>query len=246
METHITTFAHGRGYEKSAQSLMERCRDTSFFDSVEYWNLDRVRSSRWYGTNAPYREILANRKGAGLYAWKPLIIADRLERAREGDVVIWHDAGKPHLKYWDAIDRDLPIPAFVQKVIEQYDGIFAAPSSYIHGHWTKRRCFEKMGCDDMLFRNHVQFCCYFLVFHNTSLSRELVQEWLRNSSDPEIIDDSRHPQGEYPEFQDHRWEQSILTNLLVKYSQQGRLRLPLQHIFAPPTYRDLRTVLRLS
>lgn len=243
MNLHLVSFANGADYEESGRRLLERIQKHALFDNVDYWNIERIRATDWYSTNADYRRVLANPRGSGFWAWKPLAIYQALLAACEGDVVVWHDAGKTRYRYWEAFTSDLRIREFVAEVMARYSGLYAAPSSYIHGQWTKRRCLELMNCDTLYVRRHIQFCCYFLVFQNNEQNRNFVREWLEWCSIPELIDDTRHPEGEYPEFRDHRWEQSALTNMLLRYKQAGKITLPLHHIFRPPTFRNLKGVI---
>jgi len=49
---------------------------------------------------------------------------------------------------------------------------------------------------------------------------DLVREWESRMRDVSLIDDSPSPQGEHPEFRDHRHDQSIFTLLAYERALQ--------------------------
>jgi hypothetical protein len=84
--------------------------------------------------------------------------------------------------------------------------------------WTKRDCFVLMDCDSKEYWNSPQVQAGINIWKNTPRVRSFLEEWLEYCKDPRIITDQPNTCGEdnLTEYQDHRHDQSILTNLLIK------------------------------
>ncbi|MGL1292513.1 hypothetical protein ACSTJK_24570, partial [Vibrio parahaemolyticus] len=75
---------------ESQRRLAAAAAATGDFDTVENWSPDRLRQTAFY---REHREILDRSRGAGNWAWKPYIIADALEKRRDGDFIVFSDTG---------------------------------------------------------------------------------------------------------------------------------------------------------
>jgi hypothetical protein len=140
--------------------------------------------------------------------------------------VIYHDAGRQCYSY--EIDRDLR--PFCKYVVENHNGIFANFGPFSHKRFCKRDCFRVMGCDSELYWNSKQANGSFGVYQNNELAREFVKEWLDYCLHSNMIVTDRPSEvSEFPEFEAHRHDQSILTNMLLMYNQQRKLPLDPKH-----------------
>jgi uncharacterized protein DUF1647 len=84
----------------------------------------------------PHMNVEVN---AGEYAWKPVIVAevvDRVRRSETPDDVLWTDAGS----YFHALE---PIATRVRSG----DGLWVRRSSGTMGQWTHPRMFDSLGAD---------------------------------------------------------------------------------------------------
>jgi hypothetical protein len=130
------------GFEEPMRIVLETARRHGA-DSVRGWTGDDIRALSIY---PDYREVLDAPRGAGYWAWKPLIILEELNALPEGDVLIYSDAGRADRPY--RIDR--PLREVVDWVLRERDGML--PGVYIpqwgaNQRWTKAECFAAMGCD---------------------------------------------------------------------------------------------------
>src|SRR5262249_738335 len=108
---------------------------------------ERDRLPRWGGVvhhrfdYAAYPDYLDVNVNAGEYAWKPVIVADVVERARaEGRDVLWADAGC-FFHQLDAIGRQ----------IADSDGLWVRRSPGTMREWTHPGMFEALGADPSRF-----------------------------------------------------------------------------------------------
>lgn len=188
-------------------------------DSVRGWTGDDIRALSIY---PDYREVLDAPRGAGYWAWKPLIILEELNALPDGDVLIYSDAGRADRPY--RIDR--PLREVVDWVLRERDGML--PGVYIpqwgaNQRWTKAECFAAMGCDTPAIRLHPQIQATFSVWQAHDRSRAFVARWARWCLDPRAVADERIDPGlrEADDFIDHRHDQSVLTNLALLEGLRG-------------------------
>ena len=159
------------------------------------------------------RFLLSQRRGAGLWIWKPYIILDALERARDGDVVIYCDAGARIL-------RDLAPLADAARSLEHGVLGFEIAPGFIERRWTKRDAFVQMNCDSARFHDTPQMTGGSVVFVRRAASLDFVYEWLSLVCQVRLVSDlpSMCDEPEFPDFRAHRHDQSIFSLL---YKEHG-------------------------
>ena len=98
------------------------------------------------------------------------------------------------------------------------------PGVYVPRHgpnrkWTKHECFVAMQCDSEAYWRQPQIQATFSVWQKCALAESFAAEWLRWCLQPLALSDEklRPDIREYPEFIDHRYDQSILTNLALTH-----------------------------
>lgn len=158
------------------------------------------------------------------FAWKPQVIIKTLSQLSYGDYVIYHDAGRKCYNY--KINRELR--NFCNYVSKYHSGLFVNFSGWKNIQHTKKECFEVMGCDSDYYLNHNQCNASWGYFQKNNFVIKFLNEWKSYClHDSLIITDNDHPRGisEYPDFLEHRHDQSILTNLLLKYSVHNNYKL---------------------
>jgi len=143
-------------------------------------------------------EVLNAQRGAGYWLWKPYIILKELYRMKEGDFLVYTDAGVE-------VVNDLKI------ITDKNVDIFLFGNNYEHEHWCKGKVMDEVfKCSG----NQVQASAMF--FKVGKASRDFVKRWLLFCEMPGLIDDSESD-GNHLEFQEHRHDQAIVTALAYKY-----------------------------
>ena len=89
MTVHLVCYADGPGIHFRNQAALVASARRHGVSSL----LARDRGTVATGFTAAHRTLLAEREGAGYWLWKPRIILDALERATEGDLVVYADSG---------------------------------------------------------------------------------------------------------------------------------------------------------
>ena len=146
--------------------------------------------------------------GFGYYMWKPIIIMDVLSKIKEGDVVIYHDAGRPEYNY--RFKEDINI--LVEDVITNFEGIGLGVGGWLNNAYTKDKCFKLMGCDTDIIRSSPQAVATWGIFQKNKKVLEFVQEWKNWCLNREVISTGEN-ETNHAGYIRHTWDQSILTNL---------------------------------
>lgn len=209
----LVSFAAKYHYVESQRRLVSAAAVTGDFDTIESWSPDRLRETPFY---REHREILDRSRGAGNWAWKPYIIAEALQNRRDGDFIVFSDTGMQAV-------GDHPLPPVAPLLVWLAESDRRVAVSVLQGlpqrAWTKRDCFVLMDCDSERYWNADQFQASWVAFMVTPTTRKLVAEWLRYASDARIITDMPNQMGlpNFDDFIDHRFDQSILSNLIYKF-----------------------------
>ena len=192
-------------------------RVSSFFDGIFSYNRNNLENSILY---RECKFILDQKRGAGYWLWKPYFILKSLSNLKDGDVLFYSDCGDffdietiNYIKnYFSYKESDFLISSFFGK----------NHNNLLQKNLTKRDCFILMGCDFPEYHNEFQAEAGALALRKSKNSIEFVEEWLNYSKNINIITDEPNiTLDNFDGFVDHRHDQSILTNLMVKYKIKG-------------------------
>jgi len=139
-------------------------------------------------------KILSNKKGGGLWLWKPYIILKTLHSMNYGDKIIYCDSGMcaiDNLDYmFDLVsDSDIALFQVHEKKIKD---------------WTHERCLEIFECNSEI-KEKEQVCGAPQVYKKTNNTLNFVRQMLKSCKDYQAISDFGDP--------NHRHDQSILSIL---------------------------------
>ena len=209
--------------------LMQSALDCEDIDCVRSWGREDIVNTQFYFDN---KALLDSKRGAGYWAWKPYIILETLKSLKEGDIVIYCDVGKPfrrndasrggNAKIGNTMFTSFgPLKKWIQNGQGFFPGIWI-PHYGNAGTWTKRDCFVGMGCDSDEFHSSGQVQATFSAWSNTENSLKFLRSWLSFCLVRELVSDDQNKYGKpnLPEFIDHRHDQSILTNLILKQGNE--------------------------
>ena len=207
----LVTFATEE-FAAARDTLVSSAWRSKQFSDVFVWDEHQLHADGHFRNS----ELLANRRGIGFWSWKPHIILSALERAGDGDIVVYSDAGRYRAGY--TVQRDItPLVAFCNAHDGMLPGVLV-PNFGPSSRWTKRDCFVLMDCDHARYWNHPQIQATFSVWIKSDGAIRLLSEWSDYCSDIRVIGDMPNTCGRsnLRGFVDHRHDQSILTNLVVK------------------------------
>jgi hypothetical protein len=198
----VLTFAKGPFIE-SQKKLKKYLISIGIENIIEYSNFDLPEV--FYNEFEHYFKL---HRGFGYWIWKPFIILDEIVKLNKNDILIYVDS------------TDLPSKSFFEFLLHHFnenDALFVN-RGYIHGEWTKRDCFHFMNSDNDDFYYEVQIEAGIIGMKNTKSNVELLNEWFFYMKNPNILTDTPNICGlpNLKNFKDHRHDQSILTNLIIK------------------------------
>lgn len=154
--------------------------------------------------------VLQHERGAGFYCWKPYVVHREMCQLTDGDILVWCDAGNTWVE-----DMHKVIAAMDQNILFFDNG-------YAHGDWCKMdTLIAILGvCStshlvDVCKGPQVQASTFFI--RVTPQTRKFVQEWYAWSLMPGMIDNEPSELPNTATFREHRWDQSILCCLQIKY-----------------------------
>lgn len=214
MRIHFVTFATPafRG-----RQVLLNCSARLFghVDQLHVWSQARLEKD---GFMDRHPELFPDSKGFGWYAWKPYIILQALQAAEEGDLVIYQDVGRRDpvvvsrsLREWDRylIEKDLPCIAGV-----------SIPSWGANKLWTKKETLEGMGLTASKYLDAPQVQASWSIWRKMPSTESFVREWAEKCQQLPLVGGNlvNGIEGEVAGFQEHRWDQSILTLLALRDS----------------------------
>lgn len=164
-------------------------------------------------------DIWAAKRGPAYWLWKPYVIYEAISPMKDGDILVYSDAG---VEFVDS----------VKHITDRMDqDIFFFTNGFPHVEWCKGDVwgringFSKWSNDDpeIMFhysdtrRKYTQVQASVIFFRVNETTRNFVKEWLLWCQMPGFIDDSPSNLPNYPTFAEHRHDQAILTCLQIKY-----------------------------
>jgi len=209
MKTYLIFFCDKK-YEKRESYFLVELKNIGF-DNIFCYRKEWLLTTNFYVEN---KEILDMPRGAGYWLWKPYIIIEMLKKIEEGDIVFYMDAG-------DSINNYNIINIIKNHMVDN-DYMIAGTSKWgLNKYWTKKDCFVLMECDNEIYHNVPQIEAGTLVFKKTKKNEDFLNEWLYYCKNKSILTDVSNTLGNnYDGFNDHRHDQSILTNLIIKYNMK--------------------------
>jgi len=209
MKKILVTFATDR-FKKSMEHLIETSKP--HFDGVASYNDKMIEP---FIKQNP--QIFQYKRGFGYWAWKPYIILETLKKLNDGDIVFYIDSGNSIINDLSPIMDQIGFRGNGIILFENRDGNHEH-QVWKNRMWTKYDCFHKMNCLEEKYINGDQIDGSYIISEKNEFTLKFYEEYLNYCLDPEIITDIPNKYGQnFPEFKDHRHDQSILSLLAIKY-----------------------------
>jgi hypothetical protein len=208
---HVLVSFASNSYKDHFKTLVDWA--SPVFDDLMLWGEHELENTWFYQhMSESYGESFFKGRGYGYWSWKPTLILAAMEKY-PNSYIFYSDANIiPRMKY-------KPDPNdFMQ---EDY---FITRYEYFNNmQFTHRDCFIEMGCDDVPYWYAKQVWAAFLGFKNTRNIKDFLHKWDYFCSNSTCIADqfkgkNTYNKTNFPDFQDHRHDQSILS-LLVQQHQ---------------------------
>lgn len=175
--------------------------------SSHVYGRDWLETTDFYKEN---KELLDTEPGGGCWAWKPFVILDAMKKTEEGDFLIYCDR------------KDMFSPGlfnYVQNNLDDDEFCMLLLGNDINKQYTKRDTFILMDCDEEDYWESKQLEAGFSVWKTCDKSVEILNEYLKYCLDHRVISGDKSVLGEELDgFKEHRYDQSILTNIAIRES----------------------------
>jgi len=218
MRKIVTSYATERYYQAidSLERTAVRIGKADLFIKYKY---DDVKDSKFFQENKHIISRCGNKICEAQYwIWKPFIILEAMKSCDDGDIVLYIDAG---MIVVDDLD-----PLFeIAKNNKDNRILFSASKIYgrhLNLEYTKRDCFILMGCDEPQYWNTRMLNASMSVWMKTQTNISFLSEWREYVSDSRIVTDDPNTCGQpnFQDFREHRFDQSVLSLLSVKYNSE--------------------------
>ena len=155
-------------------------------------------------------KIMAQRRGAGYWLWKPYILLDTLNAVTEGTIIVYSDAGQRYV----ADPSPLIDLAATRDVV-----LFHNNGGQLQRAWTKRDCFILMQADAPEYWDALQLDASIQIYRAGMKARNFLLDLYEAMRDPRLLCDGPNTCGlpNFEGFRDHRHDQSITTILAMKH-----------------------------
>jgi len=228
---HLLSFADTRMH-RSLKRLSSQAKSMGIFDHINFFNENNLPED----FKKTYKDkLILGSRGYGYWSWKPEIIFKSLENMKEGDLLLYVDAGC-HLnksgivrlrEYFQILENsNTGIVAFQSnspnssnsKII--YDGrkLFDQPNY----EWIKGDLFDHFAVRFDKNFTHVQAIgAGIILIKKCCESLKIINEWRSIiASNFRLIDDTPSISNNLPGFIEHRHDQAIFSLLCLKYKVQ--------------------------
>jgi Methyltransferase domain len=155
------------------------------------------------------KSILHSKVGAGYWLWKPYIITSML-LSTNAEFLVYCDSGS---------SIKVPLENIV-KILQDFNSdilVFELGNSpeFV---WTKGQVLREMGANEPIFSESQQIAATASIWRVSDFSRNLAQEWLYLMQNSVFSTDlpSNDGKGDFPNFIEHRRDQSVFSILIKK------------------------------
>jgi hypothetical protein len=221
---YLVNFATPDFY-KSQERLNKSALHFGVDETIPY-TFEMLKGTDFYKKNESLFQI---KRGVGYFAWKPYIILEVLKKIEDEDILIYCDSG---------IEITDDLKPFIKRCQKSKGVVLFENKTILCKNWTKRDCFFYMGCDTKEYHDAKQVIGGFSIWRRTPLSLKILSEWLKFCEDRKVVSDDNNICGKpnFPDFVEHRWDQSILSLLAVKYKRDIDLALEEDYSRFNPKY----------
>jgi hypothetical protein len=205
---HFVTFLNNsrRAVCSSWKRITQEAQNTGMFETIKCLSEDDL-DSDWKSKHLDF--CLNNKRGFGFYIWKSQVVYQSLCSLPENEIMLYTDAG-----CW-IIDKNKDRFNYYKEKLVDKDILIFSPGN-LYGF--RDRSFTKK--DLLTHMNHTEDTFQpeggILLIKNNENSRNFMRQWVEicTSNNYHFVNDDPSIEPNYPEFIDHRHDQSIISILV--------------------------------
>lgn len=239
IQSHGETGKNGETMIVAVNYANAKYRKAQKFNSktaISKGKVDKVFSYSPKDLDADFRQknstILSQKRGNGYWLWKPYVILKTLREMREGDYLVYLDAGAFYINN---------VRWLIAEMEKDEQEIMSFELPFKEKCYTKRDAFILLQCDEKKYTESNQRMATMIVLKKSEDTLNFVKEWLYYGQKGEIITDMQNQSGYENDsrFIDHRHDQSIFSLLCKKHDIKA-YRDPSQFGRFPELFYDLK------
>lgn len=193
-------------FEMSKRRFIQQALSINIFDEIIAYSEEDLTEE------LKNSEIIKEKRGGGLWSWKPDVILTALNNMSDGDYLVYCDTGctlskcKEWNKFWSILaDSDIISQRIYQKT----------------EHWTRKNITDRFQSTNRKnWEKCYQHLATVVILKATPFTRKFIAEWRHLViSHPEMVKDVTpiEREGEFKTFRENRHDQAIFSALLYKY-----------------------------
>lgn len=201
---HIFITYGDTGYEAAKAKIVKEANDTGEFDEIYSYGRENL-SEELLASN-----VIKIKRGGGLWSWKPDIILSTMEKAQDGDIVVYCDAGctvypsKEWKCYWQKLENH---DILAQRIFQRTE------------HWTRKELLDQFASNGKNWPKCFQYQATPM-FKVSDFSKQFVREWRDLMIDnPKLamdVTEEERPM-QHASLIENRHDQAVFSSLVYKY-----------------------------
>ena len=205
MMKHIFITYGDDGYELAKSKICEEAKATGEFDEIiAYGRVD-------LSDELLKSDVINIKRGGGLWSWKPDVIWKTMQRAADGDIIVYCDSGCTiqNSKEWN----------FYWNKLGSYD-IIAQRIPMRTDKWTRKEVLEEFKGNKKGWNNCYQYEATTVFLRVSAFTRSFISEWRKYLiMRPDLVMDvtPEEKSKQHATFIENRHDQSIYSALIYKY-----------------------------
>ena len=213
-------------YARQRHRITDQAARSGFFTLVRS-PCERSDAQRLVASSIGAQQTLTLERGGGYWIWKALVVQEGLRLLRDGDVLVYADAGctlHPEYQqaYWSKVcqlSEVQPIEAYRLSDAVCWNGC-AANRCWMRGDVAHRVLGDQVQVD--AFYSVAQIEANRLLILNCASSRSLVDEWARLArEESELFTDDVSSLPNHSSFVEHRHDQALFSALMFARGWHG-------------------------
>lgn len=209
MTKYFITYGNAK-FELAKKRIEQEAINLNIFDKIILY------SEKDISEELKNSDVFKEKRGAGLWSWKPDVIKSTLAKMNDGDYLVYCDAGcslyksREWQKYF--------------KMLEQHD-ILAQRIYQRNDKWSRKNILEYFKkSNPQNWEKCYQYLATVIILKATPFTRQFFTEW-RNlmMEHPEMVKDVNQVERQFENnsFIENRHDQALYSALVYKYTSNG-------------------------
>lgn len=216
MKKYLITYGDEK-FRAAKERFVNAARNLDVFDDVIAYSANDV--TKELAASIVFQE----KRGGGLWSWKPDVILTAMSKMQDGDILVYCDAGcslqkcKEWSRMWNILSS---YDMCAQRILQRTD------------MWTRKSVLDFFRCaNGENWERQYQFCATVVFLKVTPFTRSFVSEWRSLMIEhPELVRDVTERNGEKACFVENRHDQAVYSALVYKCLDTGRIFTMWEHI----------------